>query len=201
MKKQPKTGEKRKMYRGGSRSLPKCPTPVQKMSRADVAMVRAIIDGLDHMAVEMEMKWGVDRLRLLVPPDLRKRFDEQRQLFVDAVWGGDAVETQIQGAALERGWRALDQAATDAGAKPLDPVVWETRIGDRVLAVVRTAAEAHAITGDGRAREVWTMEEIARVLAAFSQQVGEAKQVFPGCEVVDVRPPPFNEATGDDLPF
>jgi len=182
-------------------SLPKCPTPVQKLSRTAVVSIQAVIDGLDHVAVEMETKWGVDRLRLLVPPDLRERFDEQRQLLNDAVWGGDAVETQIQGAALERGWRALDKAATEAGTKPLDPVIWETRIGDRVLAIVQTTAEAHAISGDGRAREVWTMEEIGRVLVAFSQQVGEAKQVFPGCEIVDVRPPPFDEVTGDVLPI
>ncbi len=171
------------------------------MSRAVYSSIQAVIDGVDIDAVEMEKKWGVGRLRLLVSDDLRERFDRQGEKFNRAVWAADVGDVRKHGNGMHRAWLALDEAATEAGARPLDPVVWETRIGDRVLAIVQTTAEAHAISSDGRAREVWTMEEIGRVLVAFSQQVGEAKQVFPGCEVVSVRPPPFDELTGDDLPF
>ncbi len=171
------------------------------MTTATYTSIQAMIDGVDVVAVEMERKWGVGRLRLLVSDDLRERFDRQREKLNAAVWSYDVGDVRKHGEGMRRAWCALDEAATEAGAKPLDPVVWETRIGDRVLAIVQTTAEAHAISGDGRAREVWTMEEIARVLVAFSQQVGEAKQVFPGCEVVAVRPPPFDEVTGDVLPI
>ncbi len=171
------------------------------MTTAVYTSIQAMIDGVDIVAVEMEKKWGVGRLRLLVSDDLRARFDRQAEKFNRAVWAADVGDVKKHGNGMHRAWLALDEAATEDGAKPLDPVVWETRIGARVLAIVQTSAEAHAISGDGRAREVWTMEEIARVLVAFSQQVGEAKQVFPGCEVVDVRPPPFNEVTGDVLPI
>ena len=40
--------------------------------------IRAIIDGLDQVAVEMERKWGVGRLRLLVSDLLRAKFDAQK---------------------------------------------------------------------------------------------------------------------------
>ena len=40
--------------------------------------IRAILDGLDHVAVEMERKWGVGRLRLLVSDLLRAKFDAQK---------------------------------------------------------------------------------------------------------------------------
>jgi len=174
-------------------------TDVAPMSSAVYTSIQAVIDGVDIDAVAMEKKWGVGRLRLLVSDDLRTRFDRQAEKFNRAVWDADVGDVRKHGNGMRRAWQILDEAATEAGAKPLDPVIWETRIGDRVLAIVQTTAEAHAISGDGRAREVWTMEEIGRVLVAFSQQVGEAKQIFPGCEIVDVRPPPFDEVTGDGL--
>ena len=40
--------------------------------------IGAIIDGLDQVAVEMERKWGVGRLRFLVSDLLRARFDAQK---------------------------------------------------------------------------------------------------------------------------
>ena len=50
---------------------------------------RAYIDGADETASEMEAKWGADRLRLLVTPELREKFDRQRYLFNAAIWHGD----------------------------------------------------------------------------------------------------------------
>jgi len=45
--------------------------------KIDLLAARSVIDGVDHVAVEMERKWGVGRLRLLVDDDLRQRFDQQ----------------------------------------------------------------------------------------------------------------------------
>ena len=44
----------------------------------DYITMKATIDGVDHVACEMEQKWGVGRLRLLVNDNLRQRFDERR---------------------------------------------------------------------------------------------------------------------------
>ena len=41
---------------------------------------RAWLDEADATAAQMEAKWGVDRLRLLVRPELREKFDRQRYL-------------------------------------------------------------------------------------------------------------------------
>jgi hypothetical protein len=40
--------------------------------------IRAIIDGLDDVALTMERTWGVGRLRLLVSDLLRAKFDAQK---------------------------------------------------------------------------------------------------------------------------
>ncbi len=172
------------------------------ISPAVLTSIQSVIDGLDHAAVEMEHKWGVGRLRLLVPLDLRERFDRQLVLFNEAVWSADVHETRIQGAALERGWRALDQAATEAGAKPIDPVVWEVRRENgTVLGIVRDNADAHAVLADGRRMELWTLDEIVRVLDGAGKNIVAVKQEFPGAVVTDVRPATIDWSRGDEIPF
>jgi hypothetical protein len=106
---------------------------------------RSVLDGLDARSRELEQKWGLGRLRLLVGDDLRFRFDQQQQYLRDAIASGDEGHIIVHAIAMRRGWDALDQAATEAGAEPLRPEVWECTMpasGD-VVAIVRTEAEAH----------------------------------------------------------
>ncbi len=76
--------------------------------------------------------------------------------------------------------------------------LWEVNGPDGVIAVVRTNPEAHAAVREGRAVEVWTLDEVARVIASHRDTIGEAKRVFPGAEVVDVRVKPIDREKGDD---
>lgn len=162
--------------------------------------IQAAIDGVDHLAVEMERKWGVGRLRLLVPVELREKFDRQQRKFGEAVNGYDVAEATKHGGAMERAWRALDAAAAQAGAQSLAPVVWEAATEDgRVIAIVRLVEEAHAVTHDGRYVEVWSLDEIVRVLKA-NPTIGKAKEVFPGARVVAAYEKPEPDWTvGDSL--
>ena len=54
--------------------LPPAPDPVQ-----------AVVEGLDQVAAEMERKWGVGRLRLLVSDPLRAKFDQQAERLAAAI--------------------------------------------------------------------------------------------------------------------
>ena len=47
--------------------------------------IQAMIDGLDQVATAMELTWGIDRLRLLVPDALRARFDQQKDRLDTAI--------------------------------------------------------------------------------------------------------------------
>ncbi len=99
-----------------------------------------------------------------------------------------------------RGWQALNKLATDAGANFLDPEVWEVRKDDgTVVAIVRTNAETSKVVSDGRYLQVWTLDEIARVMAANSL-VGKAKEVFPGA-IVESHKTLRREELSDDIPF
>ena len=156
--------------------------------------VKSIIDGVDHVAHAMEQKWGVGRLRLLVDDDMRARFDRQQVWWSQAVWPPDASEPNLReveriGEATKRGWLALDQAATASGQQPIDPNVWEVGLPDgRVLAIVKTNAEAHHVAKGDRELVVWSLEEVARIVDGASI-VNAVKTTFPGATVTAVRDP------------
>jgi hypothetical protein len=133
-------------------------------------------------------RWGAGRLRLLVGAELREKFDRQRYLFNQAIWHGDLEAIRREAARMVTAWQALDdRAAEAAGAAPLSLAVWEVALEDgSVAAIVRTPKEAKAVVRDGRQVVVYTLDELARILANY-RAVSEAKAVFPGAIVTAVR--------------
>ncbi len=125
--------------------------------------IQAMVEGLDQVAVAMERKWGVGRLRLIVSDFLRAKFDEQKDRLDAAIQSGEEryVAAQVEG--MTRAWSALDRAAHDAGEKPLAPEVWECVLPStgEVVSLVRTAAEAHHVARECR---VFTVDEVAMLI-------------------------------------
>lgn len=171
---------------------------------------RSLTEGLDHLAGEMERKWGVDRLPLLVSEQLRAAFYRQQDLLNDALGSGDLTLIDIQAGGMKRAWQALDQAAARAGQKPLSADVWEVKLpkSGKIVAIVRTSAEAHLVAGPDR--ETWTLAEIAHLIDGLDGPLGakrvedarapcahaasllrapivaEIKRVFPGAEITAI---------------
>lgn len=147
---------------------------------------RAYLDEADQTASEMETKWGVGRLRLLVGPELREKFDRQRYLLNQAVWHGELEEVKREAMRMVKAWLALDAAAAAAGKAGLAPQVWEVALADgTVAAIVPDYEHARAVVGEGRSVAVYTLEEIALLLA--ESKTVKPKVVFPGAEIVEVR--------------
>jgi hypothetical protein len=148
---------------------------------------RAYIDGADQTAAEMEAKWGADRLRLLVSPELREKFDRQRYLLNQAIWFGELEDVRREAGRMVNAWTALDRAAESAGALKLNPQVWEVPLRDgAVAAIVQDDTAARHVISQGRKVVVYTLEEIARLLSANSH-VARVKEAFPGAEVIVAR--------------
>jgi hypothetical protein len=166
-------------------------------------VIRAILDGVDEVARQMERKWGVGRLRLLVSDTLRIRFGAQQAKLDAAIATDEPVYIRAQAEGMRRAWMALDRAATEAGAEPLAPEVWECVLPatGEVVSIVRTEAEAHHIA---RESEVWMLAEIAVLIERLGNGVRQVKRTFPGSTVVEVRdrsPPPADLERADDPPF
>jgi hypothetical protein len=148
-------------------------------------------DDVDLIAVEMERKWGADRLRLLVGAELREKFDRQRYKFNQAIWHGTLEEVRQEGARMVKAWQVLDRAATEAGKAQAAPDVWEFPLRDgSVVALVRDWRDAAAMKQQavGRHVKVYTLDEIANLIENLPQLV-KAKEVFPGAQVTRVGPP------------
>jgi hypothetical protein len=166
-------------------------------------VTKAILEGLDETARQMEQKWGVGRLRLLVDDALRAKFDAQKAKLDAAIASDQEVYIRAQAAGMRRAWQALDRAAADAGALPLTPKAWECALpaSGEVVSIVRTEAEAHYVA---RAGEVWTLAEVGVLIERMGDQVRQVGRTFPGSAVVDIRPrepPPIDWDRGDELPF
>lgn len=167
----------------------------------------AAVEALDQIAREMERKWGIGRLQLVVDPELRERFDRQRAKFDQALAADDKPQVRLHTESLRRGWIALDEHATKAGRPILSPEVWEIKLSTgEAIGLTRTSVDAYAAAHPGR--EIWSLEEIALLIEDFNKhskgQVRETKQHFPYARVKAIRNKKdsnFDWERGDDIPF
>lgn len=148
---------------------------------------QAFIDEADKLAAAAESRWGCGRLRLLVGPELREKFDRQRYLFNQAVWHGELEDVRREASRMCTAWRALEVEAERLGAGKLDPNVMEVVLSDgRVAAIVPDNDHARLVRHEDRRMDVYTLEEIARLLDGFPG-LAQVKESFPGAEVVAAR--------------
>lgn len=183
------------------------PPPGYTRSGYDVDAIHNAITALDHVARTAEQTWGVGRLRCLVDDELRGRFDRQRLKVDQLIWRDDVPARDVvpQIDAMRRGWAALDAAARAAGHAPKPPEVWEVRQDDgSVVAIVRDAADASMVQPDGRKIAVYTLAEVARLLAAYPA-IARIKHEFQGATVERVTRyeselPPLDWVRGDEMP-
>ena len=148
---------------------------------------RAALDEADALEVELELKWGRDRLRLLVSTELREKFDRQRYLTSNARWKGDLEDVRREAGRMAKAWRALDKAAEASGAQVLDPAIWEVCLEDGTVAtIVKDPSQCNRILSEGRRINVYTLEEIAHMISAFPE-IAKVKQEFPGATVTKTK--------------
>lgn len=149
---------------------------------------RAAIDEADLITAQMEREWGAGRLRLLVPAELREKFDRQRYLLNQAIWHGDLEDVRNHSRRMVAAYKALDAAAKAAGQTKPSPDVWEVVLENGAVAVIvrDNLDAAHVHDHSDRAVCVYTLEEIARLISGFPAIV-KAKEVWMGAAVEAVR--------------
>ena len=159
-------------------------TPIPWMATPGMYIAgRAALDEADALEVQLELKWGRDRLRLLVSTELREKFDRQRYLTSQARWTGNLEDVKREAARMAKAWTALDKSAEANGAEVLDPAIWEVCLEDGTVAtIIREPHLANRILAEGRKINVYTLDEIANIISAFPD-VLKVKQEFPGATV------------------
>ncbi len=136
---------------------------------------------LESAKREHEERWGVGRLINLVDVEFRIKVWTQ----VERVWAAQESQNidKARAAAdgMIRAMRAMEQWATAEGIAPVGEVKaieWEMDDGG-VLAVVSTEADAaayHRMRTDVEDRNVWSIQEIAKMLeAGFGNDIARLK--------------------------
>lgn len=183
------------------------PTPQQLLHS-----ISGIIDTVDERARQVNRKWGCNRLPHIVPIEWMERFRQQKHKWELAVWEACPVPTQDcldrirkQGEAMLRAFDKLEDLAVADGHLPTPPTWWEFELKDGTpVILVRDRAELHQVDPQGRAAQVWSLEEVADILAKFPT-ITAAKEAFPGAEVIQCRTNPVVVDKLDDsladLPF
>jgi hypothetical protein len=183
---------------------------------ADADLLTAILEGVEHARAEAERTWGYGRLELLVDDLWRAKLKAQKRKWSEAIqkaWDAPMVtrdmlaEVELQAGGMKRAWTKLGELATEAGHRPIQAWAWEIPLADGTAAVmVQTDAEVGKAVADaqalGRAVAVWTMADVANLIAALPELLRTAKVAWPDAKVMPQSPAgEFDVPRGDPLPF
>lgn len=172
----------------------------------DADKCAAALAEYDRVVRAAEVKWGIDRLPMLVDAALRDRWWAQMELLNEAIAKGSGVEVEEAVAATIRGAQFLEQRAIEMGAQPVTGEVWEeTTPSGAVIAVCRDRSEIAKIRDDGRLDRVYCMSEVAAIIEKWEESkpgiaVSKIKSLFDGAVVEEVKkaePLPLD----DEIPF
>ena len=160
------------------------------------------VQSLDRVVVEMDEKWGVDRLPALVSAETAAKFGSAKAKLDAALERNDDVEVARRCSVLARGYAAMDKEAERLGREVMKPQAWVWRDEDgNPHAFVRESAEAIAYGKDNPGTAVFTMAEISRMSAIFQDETDKigttVKQTFPGATIVRID----DKVPDDELPL
>jgi len=180
--------------------------PLQK-DPAGQSDIQRHLDALDGVAAEMEAVWGVGRLIPLVSDEMRVKFFRQMAKLNAAIEKNDPEAVETHATALARGWRALDQAARQAGHQPKPHTGTEARLKDgRVVAIVADG-EVPQYRADGAEVITITEAEIGLILSDLlggDSTLAAVLKSFPAARLTALQRKPLPKADwakGDDVPF
>lgn len=172
-------------------------------SEATYRKIQNHLTEYDRVVSDYERRWGVERLPNLVSPELRDRFWQQMDKLNDAIHRDAAVDVEHHVAVTLRAYGALEKEAIALGGKEIGMDVWTAHVDDKVVAIARDEQAVMHIKKDMPDALVYCVQEVAVILAKWSEQNALAvavKDTFPGATVSDVKPT-LKDKLDDEIPF
>ena len=168
----------------------------------DAIMCDYALAPVDRLVIEMDRKWGVDRLPELVSVSMSQKYGSAVAKMNAAVEAGDVEECRKRCEVVVRGLQAMDQEAERVGAEKACTDVWEVEIDGKLFGIMRDGRGWRAIKEQRPELELLTLREVALAYRYFREHsMGElekaAKQSFPGAEMIDIKGKTFD----DPIPF
>lgn len=173
-------------------------------SEATYRKIQNYLTEYDRVVSDYERRWGIERLPLLVSPELRDRFWQQIDKLNDAIHRDAPNDVEHHVAVTLRAYAALEKEAIAMGGLEIGDDVWTAEAQDgTVVAVVR---DVHAVGGIKKEMPdalVYCVQEVAAIVSKWSEQnklVADVKDTFPGAVVTSVKPT-MKDKLDDDIPF
>ena len=157
------------------------------MTPVDEERVQAATIGFDEAVRQSEARWGVGRLERVVSDATRASWRRGWTAWRDAREAGDAGRLVDVIGKMRVALGVMAAEAERLGVPELDAETWEATMPDgRALIVCRSFEAAHVATAEtrrsGRACVVWTVDELARVVAKLDL-LDAIKQHFAGAHI------------------
>lgn len=176
---------------GALRMKPGAPPPE---THTIIAAIRDMVETVNQRAADANRRWGHNRLPHLVGFDWLERFKSQKRKWETACFEcagsprpDDLATVRKHGEAMLRAYDKLDELAVANGYLPTPPQWWEFELADGTpVLLVRDRHEISQVDPQGRACQIWSLEEVAQIIAKFPAIV-LAKEAFPGAEVTQMR--------------
>jgi len=169
-------------------------------SQHEVAVDHAVAP-FDRMAIEMESKWGVDKLVEKVSPQTAAKYGSAIAKLNAAIMENNPDETAARAAVCIRGLQAMDKEAIEAGFQPVPDGYWLYNFDGEEMIFAQDGRDWKAIQDKHPGVRVWSCREIALAVQHYGQAVLQAKDSFPEATVAAVRKTDWNKELEDDLPF
>lgn len=173
--------------------------PEQQLTPTQLEINR-YLQHLDQIAIGYEAKWGVGRLPEIVSHALAEKWEAQKEKFNAAVLDNDLEQVIVHSAAMQRGWKALEQDAQSRGHAPIEPDAWHVRLEDGFeLKITKNRYDAQSECTKQQGCAVFTLTEIARLVQSQYRDVYGVKQTFPDATITEINQ--FDFEKGDDIPL
>lgn len=158
---------------------------------------------LDHVAREMDRKYGVDRLPSLVTPAMAEKYGGAMAHLNACLDAENADECAAAAANCIRGLHAMDAEAARLGHAPADPRVTQVEVDGVAYGFVADMAFVEAAERAHPHLRIYTLRQA--VVALNPQLFGlaaEVIRVFPGATVTAIRKRSnIEEELDDEIPF
>jgi hypothetical protein len=159
---------------------------------------------MDRLAIQMDEKWGVDRLPELVSVETAQRYGSALTKLNAALEGGDPAEVAKRAQVCMRGLKVMNDEAEAAGQPQASAAYWEYELDGFKFGILKD--DAHwMICRDARPDlRFFTMREIGVALKALridNPIFAEVKRHFPQAQIDSIAERAAPPQLDDPIPF
>jgi hypothetical protein len=183
---------------------PKSQFSVPVMKDGASLAIEASISSVDACVIQMERKWGVNRLNnVCQDSDLRETMQNTLQEFNAAVFDGDAFMTKKRGTGIIKGYGFLEKHAIERGVEPLTAgrELEGLLPNGSILVIVPTHDSYVRPANETRDVTVIDMNAVIKLLAEKLEPVKMVSKHFPGAIVSEIRGKKGEKEPHDEIPF